>query len=134
MTLRRLIPLLSLLAIGALLVVALAGPASSAKGKPDVTASDLQEPPDARAPGQTWRQFFSVADIGNARAGILTVKRFSSVRFFLDLNPDNSSGRITLRVAKVGGIAVKSEISRATHLTIPAGLAPSSSSSSPSPT
>ena len=61
--------------------------------------------------------------MGNSRAGILTVKRFSSVRFFLDLNPDNRAGRIRLRGAKVGGIAIKSEVSRATRLPLPAGLA-----------
>jgi hypothetical protein len=119
---RRLLIAISLVALGVLAVM-LVGPASSATRKADVTVSDLAEPPDFLAAGAGFRESFSVANMGDRRAGVLTVRRFSTTRFFIDLNPDDKSGRIGVGKAAVSGIAVHSETSRRAKLRVPAGTA-----------
>jgi hypothetical protein len=119
---RRLLAALALVAVAAL-TIALVGPASSATRRPDVTVSDLGEPPDFAAAGVTFRVPFAVANMGNFRAGKLTVQRFMTTRFFLDQNPDNSAGRIRVGQSKVSGIAINSETSRRARLRFPSNLA-----------
>jgi CARDB len=121
---RRLIAALTVVAV-AVLTIALVGPASSGvpTKRADVTVSDLGEPPDFAAAGTRFRVPFAVANMGNFRAGRLTVQRFMTIRFFLDRNPNNSAGRIPVGRSKVSGIAVESETSRRARLRIPPGQA-----------
>jgi hypothetical protein len=120
---RRLIAsALGLVAVG-LLLVTIVGSASSATRRADVTVSDLGEPPDFTTPGSRFRVPFAVANMGDFRAGRLTVQRFQTVRFFFDQTPDSRAGRVRVGQSKVSGIAVNSETSRRARLRIPATLA-----------
>jgi hypothetical protein len=120
---RRLTIAATLLVVGVLTAV-LVGPASSAPRKSDVTVSDLAEPPDFSKAGRRFRESFTVANMGTFRAGRLTVRRFSTTRFFLDKNPNNRKGRLVAGKAKVSGIAVNSETSRRAQLRVPRRATP----------
>jgi hypothetical protein len=115
---RRTLILLSSLAAIAALGVALIGQASSAPSKPDLTVSDLQEPPETATAGSTFRETFSVANQSGRKAGKRT-----STSFFLDQTPDSSTGRTSVGKGSVSPIAGQNETSKRARLTVPAGLA-----------
>jgi hypothetical protein len=106
--------LILVVALGATLV----GTALSASKRPDLTVSDLAEPPQAVAAGTSFRQSFAVANQGNRSAG-----KKSSTSFFLDQNADNTAGRTAIGRGSISNLAGNGELNKRVTLTVPAGLA-----------
>ena len=105
--------LILVVAIGVVIV----STASSAARRPDLTVSNIAEPPQAAAAATRFRQSFAVVNQGNRRGGSTVT------RFFLDKTPRKPAGRVNIGQSRVGALAGGGEQNKRASLRIPAGLA-----------